>query len=157
MDVCGTLSTVQGGVLVLIIHSLHPARDACEHLVGDGAERVGEHRYGQVVAKDFHAVSLLAGNVGHVYQCHVHADVAHIGCLLPVHQTIAVAVAQVSVQTVGIAYGDSGDDAVAFQRALAAIAHRVFLLHVAQLQYGGLQCAHGMQDSVVARVYSVES
>ena len=77
------------------VDALDAVADGGEHLVGYRLQLVAEHSYGQLVAEDFHRVALLAGNVGHVNHTYVHANVAHVGSPLPVHQAVARAVAQV--------------------------------------------------------------
>ena len=64
---------------------------------------------GQLFAEYLDPVAGLAVDVGHVDHAHVHADVAHDGGPLAVHHHAPFAVAQVAVQSVGIADGNGGD------------------------------------------------
>ncbi len=67
---CGSPKTVRmvsHHRLVLIIHLLHPAADACKHLIRYGVERIRQNCYGQVLAEYLHGVALFAVNVRHVY------------------------------------------------------------------------------------------
>ena len=110
-----------------------------------------------MVAENLHRVAFAAVDVRHVDHADIHADVAHVGGALPVHQAVGIPVAQVAVQAIGVADGQGGDARVAGQVALAAIAHGVFLGHVAYLQNGGLEGAHILHDAVVYRVDPVEA
>lgn len=131
--------------------------DSGEHFVRDGAEFVGEDGDGQVLSEDFDGVALLAGDVGDVDHSDVHADVAHIVGRLAVDQTVAAAVAQVPVESVGIADGDGCDERVAAEDGAARIADALACCHMAQLQDGGLQRGDVVDDSVVARIDAVEA
>ena len=87
------------GASVLEIHPLYTVADARQHLVWNGVKTVGKHRHGQMVAENLHRVTFPAVNVCHVNHRHVHADIAHIGRTLAVHQTIAATAAQMAVQS----------------------------------------------------------
>ena len=140
-----------------VIDALHAVADARKHLVGDGVELVGEHGDGQMVAEDLHTVSLATGDVGHIDHANVHANVAHIVGALPIDETVAVAVAQMAVETVGIAYRDSSNDAIAIDERMAAIADTRTGRHMAKLEDGGLQRRDIVEDVVRARIDAIEA
>ena len=75
-----------------------------------------------MVAKDLYAVTFLAVDACNIYHGDIHTDVAHILCLLAVDEAVAMTVAEMAVQTVGIADRYGGDDAVVVDFALAAVA-----------------------------------
>jgi len=140
-----------------VIDALHAVADARKHLVGDGVELVGEHGDGQMVAEDLHTVSLATGDVGHIDHADVHADVAHIVGALPIDEAVAVAVAQMAVETVGIAYRDSSNDAIAIDERMAAVADTRTGRHMAKLEDGGLQRRDIVEDVVRARIDTIEA
>jgi len=140
-----------------VIDALHAVADARKHLVGDGVELVGEHGDGQMVAEDLHTVSLATGDIGHIDHADVHADVAHIVGTLPIDEAVAVAVAQMSVETVGIAYRDSSNDAIAIDERMAAVADTRTGRHMAKLEDGGLQRRDIVEDVVRARIDAIEA
>ena len=92
-----------------------------------------------MLSKDLHLVTFNARNIRHVDHRHIHTDVTYILRLLTFHQTIAVPIAQMTVQSVGIANGDGGNHRIALNLAFPAVADRLTLGHMAQLQDGGLQ------------------
>lgn len=87
-----------------------------KHLVGYGVKFVRQYGYRQVVAKDLNRITLLAVDARHVDHAHVHADVANVRSFLSVNQTVAVTVAKVTVQTIGIANGYGGNARIAFDK-----------------------------------------
>lgn len=89
--------------MLLEVDAFYTRADRSKYLVGNRIEYIREYRYGKVVAKDLNRVSLVAVNVGHVDHANVHTDIANVGRLLSVHQAVAMAIAQVAVQSVGIA------------------------------------------------------
>ena len=101
-------------------------------------------------AEDFYGVAFLAVDVGYIYHGYIHADVAHVLCLLTVDQTVGMAIAQMTVQAVGITDRNGGDDTVSVEDGLAAVAHAIPSLDVMHLQDGGLQGAHAVDGLVVA-------
>ena len=140
-----------------VIDALHAVADARKHLVGDGVELVGEHGDGQMVAEDLHTISLATGDVGHIDHADVHADVAHIVGTLPIDEAVAVAVAQMAVETVGIAYRDSSNDAIAIDERMAAVADTRTGRHMAKLEDGGLQRRDIVEDVVRARIDAIKA
>ena len=91
-------------LLILEINALYSVADACKYLVRDGVEDIRQYGDGKVVTEYLNAVTLVAVYSRDVYHGHVHTDIAYILCLLPVDKAVAVAVAQMSVESVGIAY-----------------------------------------------------
>ena len=57
------------------------------------------------------------------------------------YQAVAMTVAEVTVQTVGIADRYGSNHRVAFDLTLTAVAHRITCRHVAELKDGGFQGA----------------
>ena len=93
-----------------------------------------------MLAKDFDAVTLMnIRNVRHVDHCHIHADIANIGCLLAIDQTVACATTQMAVQTIGITDRNGSNEAVTRKNALATVAHRFVLGDGTELEYRGLE------------------
>ncbi len=115
------------------INSLNSVADACQHLVWNGAKGIAEHSDRQVVAKDFHLVTLLAVDVGHVNHADIHADVTHIVGFLPIHQTIAATIAEMTIEAVGIANRNGSNAAVTFQDGATRITNAVPLRHITNL------------------------
>ena len=56
-----------------------------------------------MISENLHAVAYLAINVSFIYHTFFHTDIALIRSTLSVHQALGVAIAQVTVQPVGIA------------------------------------------------------
>ena len=129
--------------------------DARKHLVRNGLQRVRQHCYGQVVAENLHTIAFVTVYPRYIYHGYVHADIANILCSLVVHQAIAVAVAQSPVQSIGISNGYGRYHAIVINGSAARVAHCVASLNLAQLQNGGAQGAHIVDDGVVSRVNSV--
>ena len=91
------LSTRQLTHLILEVNSLHTIADSRQHLIWNRVKRIAKNGDRKVVAEDLDTVTFLtidASNVNHRY---VHTDVADVLCLLTIHQTVAVAVAQMAV------------------------------------------------------------
>ncbi len=110
-----------------------------------------------MLAEDFHAVAFLAVDARHVYHRYVHADVAHIVCLLSIDEAVSMAIAEMTVQAIGVTNWDGCDVAVLVEDSLAAVAYALPCLDVVYLQDGGLQGAHAVDGLVVAGVDAVES
>ena len=89
--------------LVLIVHSLDTVADTCQNLVWNCVNRIRQYCHGQFLTEYYNLVALLAVNVRHVNHGYVHADVAHIFSLLAVDEAVAVAVAKMTIESVGIA------------------------------------------------------
>ena len=137
-------------ILILIVNSLHSAADGGQYLVRNGVKNIAQRLNRQVFAEDFYGVAFLAVDVGYIYHGYIHADVAHILCLLSVDQTVGMAIAQMTVQAVGITDRNGGDDAVSVEDGLATVAHAIPSLDVVHLQDGGLQGAHAVDGLIVA-------
>ena len=83
--------------LILEVNSLHAIADSRQYLIWNRVKRIAKNGDREVVAEDFDTVTFLtidASNVNHRY---VHTDVANVLSLLTIHQTVAVAVAQMAV------------------------------------------------------------
>ena len=127
-------------VSILEVDFLDAGADAGEDFVGNGVEDIGEDGDGQVVAKDLDHVALVdIRNVGDVYHGDIHTDVAHVRSLTAIDETVAGTTTQMAVQAVGIADGDGGNQTVARQYTLAAVAYGFVLGHTAQLKDSGLE------------------
>ena len=100
-------------LLIYVIDAFDAGGDGGEDFVGDGADGVGEDGGGEVGAEDDGLVALAAVDVGDVDHADVHADIAHIRRLLTIHQAVAIAAAEMTVEAVGITDGNGGNSAVA--------------------------------------------
>jgi len=72
-----------------------------------------------VLAKDLYLIALLTGDVGNIDEGYVHTDITYVVGLLTVYQAVAVAIAQVTVQTIGIANRNGGNHRIAIELTLA--------------------------------------
>ena len=90
-------STRQLTHLILEVNSLHTIADSRQYLVWNGVKCIAENGDREVVAEDFDTVTFLAIDASNVNHRYVHTDVADVLCLLPIYQTVAVAVAQMAV------------------------------------------------------------
>lgn len=109
--------------LFLYIHPLYSCADSRKHLVWYGAKGIAEFGYREVVAEDFDRVAFLAFYVGHINHADIHADVAYVFGRLAIDEAMAVAVAEVAIETVGIADRDGGYATVACQGGATAVAY----------------------------------
>jgi len=141
----------------LEINAFHSVADAGQHLVRDGVENIAQNGDWEILAENLNLITLLTRDVGDIDKGDIHTDITYILGLLTVDEAIAMAVAQVAVQTVGIADRNSSNDRVALKLALAAVAHRLALGHIAHLEDGGLQGADGMEDAVIAGIDTIEA
>ena len=139
------------------VNSFYSITDAREHLVRDGLEHIAQYGNRQVLAKDLYLVALLTRNIGDINKGYVHTDISYVLGLLTIDEAVAVTIAKVAVQTISIANRYGSDDGVAIELALATIAHRLALGHIAHLQDGGLKGAYGVENAVVARINTIEA
>ena len=139
------------------IYFFNTIAHSCKHFIGYCVESVAENGDWQMFAENLYRIALGTRYSCHVYHCHVHADIAHIRCLLAVDEAVAATSAEMAVKAVGIAYRDGGNETVALQHSLAAVAHGLLFRHLSKLENGGLQSAHGVEYMVVAAVDSVEA
>lgn len=142
---------------MLDVDALNTGTDAGENLVRDGAEGIGEDGDGEVVAEDFRHVALFAVNISDVYHADIHTDIAYVFCFLAVDETVAVAVAEMTVETIGIAYRDGCYAAVASEGGAATVTYGVTCRYVANLEYGGLEGGYIVDDLVVARIDAIKA
>ena len=126
--------------LILEINPLHAVADGRQNLVWYGVEGIAEDGDGEVVAEDFDTVAFLTIDAGDINHRYVHTDVTNIRCLLTIDQTIAVAVAQVAVQTVRITDWDGSNHTVVVDFTLTRVANGVASWYVAHLKNRCLQC-----------------
>ena len=91
------LSTRQLNHLILEVNSLHTIADSRQHLVWNGVKCIAENGDRKVVAEDLDTVAFLTVDASNVNHRYVHTDVADVLRLLTIHQTVAVAVAQMAV------------------------------------------------------------
>ena len=73
----------------------------------------------------------MARNVGNVNHANIHANVTHVVSFVSVYQAVTTAIAQVAVQPVGIADGDSCNARITVDRRFARLAYAVALRHLA--------------------------
>ena len=64
----------------------------------------------------------MAVDVGYIYHTDIHADVAYVRCFLAVDEAIAMAVAEMAVESVGIPNRYCRNAAVACEVSLTAVA-----------------------------------
>ena len=98
-----------------------------------------------MLAENLDAVALLTRNVCDINHGDIHTDIADIRCFLTINKTIAGATSQMARESIGIANRNGSNHGIAFQHALATIAHRFFLGHMAQLQNSGLERGNGLE------------
>ena len=142
--------------MIRVVNALDTRGNSRHHLVGNGVEPLSQLTYRQVRAKNLHSVAYLAVNVGDVNHADVHTDVSNVGSGLPVYQTIALAVAQMPIQSIGISYRNSCDAGRTAQLPLPAIADSLCWRHVAKLQDSGAKCGNGVDCAVVDRIDAIE-
>ena len=92
-----TRQLVNSTHLILEVNSLHTIADSRQYLIWNGVKRIAENGDREVVAEDFNTITFLAIDASNVNHRYVHTDVADVLCLLTIHQTVAVAVAQMAV------------------------------------------------------------
>ena len=93
-----------------------------------------------MLTENLHLVTFMnVGNVRHVNHGNIHADIAHVWCLLTIYQTIAGTTSQMAVQSISIADRYGSNETVARQDTLTTIAHRFLLRYISQLKDGGLE------------------
>ena len=83
--------------LILEVNSLHTIADSRQHLVWNRVKCIAQNSDRKVVAEDLDTVAFLAVDASNVNHRYVHTDVADVLSLLTIHQTVAVAVAQMAV------------------------------------------------------------
>ena len=110
-----------------------------------------------MLAEDFHLVTLLTVDTRDIDHRHVHTDIPYVLRLLTVDETIAVTVAEMTVQTVGIADRNGCNHGVVLYLSLTTVSHRLTGRYTAQLQDGGLQRRHGGKDTVIAGIDTIEA
>ena len=94
----------------MIVNSLHSAADGGQYLVRNGVKNIAQRLNRQVLAEDFYGIAFLAVDVGYIYHGYIHADVAHVLSLLTIDQTVGMAIAQMTVQAVGISDRNGGEE-----------------------------------------------
>ena len=139
------------------IHPLHPVADTCQNLIRDSVEGIGEYCYWEIISKYFYAITFLTWDVGHVNHTNIHADVTYIFRLLAVYETIAMAIAEMAVETIGIAYRNSGNHAVLLKNCPTAISNTFSCRNMANLENCGLQCADIRENLVVSWINAIET
>ena len=110
-------------ILVLIIDSLYTVADASKHLIRYCVDSIRQHCNWQFLAKENNLIALFAVDISNVNHRNIHADIAHILGFLAVDKAIAVAVAEMSVQSIGITYRNSSNTRVACQSSAAAVSY----------------------------------
>ena len=123
------------------IHPLNPIAYPCQYLVWYSIEGIGQYSYGEVVAENLHTIAFLTWDVGHINHTDIHADVTYIFRLLAVYKSITMAVAEMTVEAVCIAYRNSGYHAVLLKDGATAVTYTFSCRNMANLENGGLQCA----------------
>jgi len=142
---------------VLIVHSLYTVGNACQNLIRNGIENIRQDSDWKLIAENDGFIAFLAVDVCDINHAHIHTDVSHVGCLLSVDQAIAMSVAQMTVQAVGISDRNGSDAGIACENSFPAVAYGVVSRHIVNLQDGGLQGGDIVQHLVGKRVDAVES
>ena len=124
--------------LILEINALDAVGDTSEDLVGDGVCDVAEHGDGQMLAEDLHLVALATIDACDINHRNIHTDITHILGLLTIHQTVAMTVAQVAVQAIGITDRYGSNHGVVVDLALATVADGIASRHVTHLKDSSL-------------------
>ena len=83
--------------LILEINSFDAVANAREHLVRDGFEHIAKHGDGQMLTKNLYLIALLTWDIGDINQRHIHTDITHVLGLLTIDETVAMAIAQVTI------------------------------------------------------------
>ena len=143
--------------LLLDVDALDAVADTREDFVGDGVEGIAENGDWELVAKDDHLVALFAVDTCDVNHANIHADVADIWGFLSIDQAVAMTVAQMTVESVGITDGYGSYAAVAIHKTLSAVANGLPRAHITYLKNGGLQCRDVVQHLVGSWIDAVES
>ena len=120
-------------LLILKVDTLDTVGDGREDFVGDGIDDVTEDSNGQMFAKDLHLITLQTRDVGDVDHRHIHTDIAHVLCLLTMHQAIAMTVAQMTVQTVCLANRYGSNHRVALDFTFTTVAHSITCRNMTKL------------------------
>ena len=115
------------------VDTLDTVGDSREDFVGDGVDDVAEDGDRQVFAKDLHLITLQTRDVGDINHRHIHTDIAHVLCLLAMHQAVAMTIAEVTVQTVGLANRYGGNHRVALDFAFTTVAHSITCRNMTKL------------------------
>ena len=118
----------------LIIDALYAIANARQYLVRYRFEGITQDRDGQMWAKNFHTIALLAGNVGDVDHTNVHTNIAYVIGLAPIDQAVGMPITQMAIQSVGIPDRDSSDAGITLEEALPTIADGLAGLHIADLE-----------------------
>ena len=133
------------------IYFFDTTTDGCQHLIRNGLQYLTEHIGRQVLAKNFHAVALLTGNISNINHGDIHTNIAHIGSLLTIDKTIACSTSKMTGESISIADRNSSYHGITLQDTLAAITHRLILGHLSELQNGGLECADRLKGTSLFR------
>ena len=83
--------------LILEVNSLYTIADSRQHLIWNGVKCIAKNGDREVVAEDLDTVAFLTVDASNVNHRYVHTDIADVLCLLTIHQTVAMAVAQMAV------------------------------------------------------------
>ena len=124
--------------LILEVDPLHSIADCCQNLIWNSIQCIAEDCYRQIVPKYLYGITFLAINTRNIYHSYIHADISNVLSLLAVDKAIAMAVAQVSVESVGLSYWYCSYYTVLINLAFAAITDCISLRHIAHLQDSGL-------------------
>ena len=113
--------------------------DSRENFVGDGVDDVAEDSDRQVLAKDLHLITLLTRDVGDIDHRYIHTEITHILSFLTMHQAVAMTIAKVTVQSVGITDRYGGNHRVSLDFAFTTVAHSITCRHMAELEDRGFE------------------
>ena len=92
------------------VNSFYSITDAREHLVWDGLEHIAQYGNRQVLAKDLYLIAFLTWDIGDINKGHIHTDISYVLGLLTIDEAVAMTIAKVTIQAIGIANRYGGDD-----------------------------------------------
>ena len=128
--------------LLLEVDAFDAGGDGGEHLVGDGAGGGGVALQEVAFAEEDDGVAFAAFHTRDVDEAHVHADAADDRHLVAGDNHMALFVAEVAVEAVGIADGDDGDARGTRGYPAAIVTHGFALGDVLELRNAGDETRH---------------
>ena len=126
---------------ILEVDALNTIGYSGEDFVGDGVDLIAEDSDGQVLTENLHLVTLLTGDICYIDHRHIHTDITHVLGLLTTYEAVAVTIAEVTVQTVGIANRYGCYHGVALYLSLTTVANGIASGNMTELEDSGLQRA----------------
>ena len=125
---------MQDTQLFPVIHPFYPWRNRGKYLVWDGLQLVRKFADGEFFTEDDDRVSFACVDIGDVDHAGIHADIADDRAALAVDHDFAAAIAEMTVQAVGITDRDNRDAGIALYIAHPAITDGIACRNVLYLQ-----------------------